>query len=270
VFRTAAMKNPHGAPPLHPTAVIDPRARLAADVSVGPYCVIGPEVEIGSGCSIAAHVVITGATRLGDNNRVYPFACLGEAPQDKKYAGETTQLVIGNDNCIREYVTINRGTVADEGVTRIGDANWIMAYVHIAHDCRVGSHTVFANHTTLAGHVQVADHVTLGGATLVHQFCRIGAHVFSAYGARINKDVPPFILVGEGRARPRGINAEGLRRRGFSHTRIGLLRQAYRVLYRSGLGVEEALRRLQTLETQSADVAELRAFVAARQRSIVR
>jgi len=255
---------------IHPTAVVHPLARVAADVLVGPYSVIGSGVEIDSGCEIAAHVVIGGSTRIGSGNRIFPFACLGEAPQDKKYDGENTRLEIGDGNTIREYVTLNRGTVQDQGVTRVGDDNWIMACVHIAHDCRVGNHTVLANNTTLAGHVQVGDHATLGGATLVHQFCHIGAHAFSAYGARINKDVPPFVTVGEGRARPRGVNVEGLKRRGFSEARIARLKQAYRLLYRSGLPLAQALQQLQELERDSDDVMELRAFVAARHRSIVR
>jgi UDP-N-acetylglucosamine acyltransferase len=255
---------------IHSSAVVDPLARIAADVIVGPYCVIGAEVEIDRGCWIGPHVVISGSTRIGAGNRIFPFACLGEAPQDKKYDGENTRLEIGNGNSIREYVTINRGTLQDRGVTRIGDDNWIMAYVHIAHDCRIGSHTVLANNTTLAGHVHVGDHASLGGATLVHQFCHIGAHAFTAYGARINKDVPPFVMVGEGHARPRGLNVEGLRRRGFSAARIRTLKEAYRILYRSGLRLEQALERLQGLEEEGDDIARLRTFVAARHRSIVR
>jgi len=259
-----------GEPLIHPSAVVDPLARIAADVLIGPYSVIGSGVEIDSGCWVGAHVVIDGATRIGRGNRISPFACLGGAPQDKKYAGENTRLEIGDHNTIREYVTINRGTLQDQGVTRVGDSNWIMAYVHIAHDCRLGNHTVLANNTTLAGHVQIGDHATLGGATLVHQFCHIGAHAFTAYGARINKDVPPFVMVGEGRARPRGLNVEGLKRRGFSQPRIRSLKEAYRALYRSDLSLAQALQRLQELERDSDDVMELRAFVASRHRSIVR
>ena len=259
-----------GEPLIHPSAVVDPLARIAADVVIGPYSVIGSGVEIDSGCWIGAHVVIGGSTRIGCGTRVFPFACLGGAPQDKKYTDEDTRLEIGAQNTIREYVTINRGTLQDQGVTRVGDHNWIMAYVHIAHDCRIGNHTVLANNTTLAGHVQVGDHATLGGATLVHQFCHIGAHAFSAYGARINKDVPPFVIVGEGRARPRGVNVVGLKRRGFSAPRIRVLKEAYRVLYRMDLTLTDALQRLQELERDSEDVMQLRAFVAARQRSIVR
>jgi UDP-N-acetylglucosamine acyltransferase len=255
---------------IHPTAVVDPQARIAPDVLVGPYSLIGSGVEIDAGCWIASHVVITGTTRIGPGNRIFPFACLGEAPQDKKYDDEKTRLEIGANNTIREYVTINRGTAQDRGVTQVGDHNWIMAYVHIAHDCQVASHCVLANNTTLAGHVDLGDYATLGGATLVHQFCHIGAHAFTAYGARINKDVPPFVMVGEGRARLRGLNVEGLKRRGFSQARIRSLKEAYRLLYRSRLSLQEALSRLQALEHESDDVRQLRAFLTARQRGILR
>jgi UDP-N-acetylglucosamine acyltransferase len=215
-------------------------------------------------------VVITGATRIGRDNRVFQFASLGDMPQDRKYNGEATALEIGDSNTIREYVTINRGTVQDQGVTRLGDDNWVMAYVHIAHDCQVGSHTVLANNATLAGHVHIGDWVTLGGATLVHQFCHIGAHAFSAYGARINKDVPPFITVSEGRARPRGVNAEGLKRRDFAEPRIRQLKEAYRILYRSGVSLEQAVDTMRALDDEAGDIAQLIAFVDSRHRSIVR
>ena len=255
---------------IHPTAVVDPGARIAADVIVGPYCVIGAHVEIESRCHIGAHVVIDGITRIGAGNRIFPFASLGQDPQDKKYAGEATQLEIGRGNTIREYVTINRGTVQDQGVTRIGDDNWIMAYVHIAHDCHIGSHAVLANNATLAGHVHLGDYVTLGGATLVHQFCHIGEHAFTAFGARVNKNVPPFVTVSEGRARPRGLNSEGLKRRGFDDQRIRLLKDAYRLVYRSELPLEQAIERLGELAATSEDVRRLRDFLRNCTRSIVR
>jgi UDP-N-acetylglucosamine acyltransferase len=255
---------------IHPTAVVDPGARIAADVIVGPYCVIGAHVEIESHCHIGAHVVIDGITRIGAGNRIFPFASLGQDPQDKKYAGEATQLEIGRGNTIREYVTINRGTVQDHGVTRIGDDNWIMAYVHIAHDCHIGSHAVLANNATLAGHVHLGDYVTLGGATLVHQFCHIGEHAFTAFGARVNKNVPPFVTVSEGRARPRGLNSEGLKRRGFDDQRIRLLKDAYRLVYRSELPLEQAIERLGELAAASEDVRRLRDFLRNCTRSIVR
>lgn len=255
---------------IHPTAVVDPAARIAPDVLVGAYSVIGAGVEIDSHCWIGSHVVIAGTTRIGPDNRIFPFASLGQEPQDKKYAGEATRLDVGRGNTIREYVTINRGTVQDAGVTRLGDDNWIMAYVHIAHDCRIGNHTVLANNTTLAGHVQLSDYVTLGGSTLVHQYCRIGEHAFSAYGARINKDVPPFVTVSEGKARPRGLNAEGLKRQGFDEQRIRPLKEAYRLLYRSDLSLEEAIEQLTELASRSDDVGRLQRFLQGGERSIVR
>jgi UDP-N-acetylglucosamine acyltransferase len=255
---------------IHPTAVVDAGARVAQGVRIGPYCVIGPEVEIGCDCDIGSHVTIGGITRIGPDNRVFPFASLGLEPQDKKYAGEATRLVIGRGNTIREYVTVNRGTVHDKGVTRIGDGNWIMAYVHIAHDCRIGDQTVLANNATLAGHVQLGDYVTLGGATLVHQFCRVGEHAFTAFGARINKDVPPYVTVGEGKARPRGLNVEGLRRRGFDEPRIRALKEAYRLVYRSGLALEQAVERLGEAAQINDDVCRLRDFLRDCSRSIVR
>jgi len=255
---------------IHPTAVIDPAARIAADVIIGPYSVVGADIEIDSGCWIGSHVVLSGTTHLGRNNRVFPFASLGTEPQDKKYSGESTRLEVGSGNTIREYVTINRGTAQDDGVTRIGDDNWIMAYVHIAHDCRIGNHTVLANNATLAGHVHIGDYVTLGGATLIHQYCHIGEQAFTAYGARINKDVPPFIMVSEGKARPRGLNVEGLKRRGYSEDRIRDLKEAYRILYRSELSLEQAVEQLKHMESQSEDVLRLREFVETCDRSIVR
>ena len=255
---------------IHPSAVVDPAARIASDVVIGPYAVVGSDVEIDKGCWIGSHVVLSGATRLGANNRVFPFASLGTDPQDKKYDNEPTRLEIGSGNTIREYVTINRGTVQDTGVTRIGDDNWIMAYVHIAHDCRIGDHTVLANNATLAGHVQIGDYVTLGGATLIHQFCRIGEQAFTAYGARINKDVPPFVMVSEGKARPRGLNIEGLKRRGYSEHRIRELKEAYRILYRSDLALEQAVDQLRQMESDNNDVTRLREFVESCDRSLVR
>ena len=255
---------------IHPTAVVEPAARIAADVIVGPYSIIGAGVEIDAGCWIAPHVVIRSGTRLGPNNRVFQFASLGEEPQDKKYNGEPAFLEIGAGNTIREYVTVNRGTAQGGGVTRIGADNWIMAGVHIAHDCQIGSHTVFANNATLAGHVQVDDYATLGGATLVHQFCHIGAYAFTAYGARVNKDVPPYIMISEGRARPRGLNAEGLKRNGFSEARIQMLKQAYRILYRSRLTLEQAIGEIGALDAGNDDIRQLCHFLQSRSRSIVR
>jgi len=260
----------HSGTLIHATALVDPSARVAADVIIGPYSVVGANVEIDSNCWIGAHVVISGSTRIGADNRIFPFASLGYEPQDKKYAGENSRLVIGRGNTIREYVSINRGTEPGGGVTRLGDDNWIMAYVHIAHDCRIGDHTVLANNTTLAGHVQLDDYATLGGATLVHQFCRFGEHAFSAYGARVNKDVPPFITVSEGRARPRGLNVEGLKRRGFDAARIRTLKEAYRLLYRSGQSLDDAIQQLAEAASGSDDVRRLLIFLQGCERSIVR
>ena len=231
---------------------------------------IGPGVVIGHGTWIGPHVVINGPTRIGRENRVHQFASIGDAPQDKKYSGEPTRLEIGDRNVIREYVTINRGTVQHGGVTRLGDGNWIMAYAHIAHDCRVGNQTVFANGASLAGHVSVDDFAILGGFTLVHQFCAIGAHAFCAFGSVINKDVPPFVTVTGNPARSSGLNAEGLRRHGFPDTTRKALRQAYRTLYRSGLSLQEAFERLQDQSRQDEAVAVLAAFVERAKRGIVR
>jgi len=255
---------------INPTAIVEPGARLAADVIVGPYAIVGAQVEIGAGSSIGAHAVIEGRTRIGRNNRIHSFTAVGGAPQDKKYADEDTGLEIGDGNTIREYVTINRGTVQDAGVTRIGDDNWIMAYVHIAHDCQVGSHTIFANATQLAGHVHIGDWAILGGVTLVHQYVHIGAHSFSAVGTILVQDVPPYVMVSGYDAKPYGINSEGLRRRGFSSESIGALKRAYRTLYRSGLGLEEASAALQTLAQEHPEVRPIVEFLARSSRGIVR
>ena len=254
----------------HPTAVVDPRARIAPDVEIGPYAVVGPDVELGAGCSLGAHTVVTGHTRLGRRNRIFAFASLGEAPQDKKYRGEPTRLEIGDDNTIREFCTFNRGTAQDAGVTRIGDDNWFMAYAHVAHDCQVGSHTVFANGATLGGHVQVGDYVILGGLTAVHQFCRIGAHSITGGGTILRHDVPPYMTVSGNPAKAYGLNSEGLKRRGFAADTISRLDRAYRALYRSGLTLEQAK---EAIAGQAAECPELRVtldFLSATTRGIVR
>lgn len=255
---------------IDPRAAVDPAAELADDVRVGPFAVIGPEVKIGAGTRVGSHAVIQGPTRIGRDNHIHAFASVGTDPQDKKFAGEKTRLEIGDGNTIREFVTINRGTSGGGGVTRLGDDNWIMAYVHVAHDCLIGSHTIFANNATLAGHVTVEDHVILGGFTLVHQFCRLGAHGFTAMGAAINRDVPPFVMVAGQMATPRGINTEGLRRRGFSAARIMPIRRAFKTLYRSGLRLEQALEKLRADGGDNADIRLLTDFIAQSQRSIVR
>jgi UDP-N-acetylglucosamine acyltransferase len=236
---------------IHPTAVVDKRARIAEDATVGPYTVIDGEVEIGAGTTIGAHNVITGRTRIGRGNRIFHFCSIGEANQDKKYKGEPTGLEIGDGNTIREYVSINRGTVQDAGVTRVGADNWIMAYCHIAHDCRVGDHTVFANGTTLAGHIHVGDHAVLGGHSAFHQFVKVGAHAMVGGGSIVLQDVAPYVTVGGSPIATHGINAEGLKRRGFDADTIAALKRAYRTLFKSGLTLAEA--RVE-LERQAAEV----------------
>jgi UDP-N-acetylglucosamine acyltransferase len=255
---------------IHPTAIVDPSARLAADVTVGAYSVVGAEVEIGAGCAVAPHALIQGPTRIGRNNRIGAFASVGGDPQDKKYSGERSELIIGDGNTIHEFVTINRGTAEGGGATRIGDDNWVMAYVHIAHDCQVGSHTIFANNATLAGHVEVGDWVVLGGFAGVHQFCKIGAHAFAAMYAAINRDVPPFIYVAGQFAVPRGVNAEGLKRRGFEATRIAAIKRAYRTLYMTHKTLEEARAALAEQAAVSEDVRALVEFIGRSERSLVR
>ena len=255
---------------IHPTAIVHPGARLASDVAVGPYAVIGDEVEIGAGSSIGAHTVIQGPTRIGRDNRIFQFVSLGEMPQDKKYRGERTALEIGNGNTIREFCTFNRGTVQDAGVTRVGDDNWIMAYVHLAHDCQVGSHTVFANNAQLAGHVHVGDHAILGGFTGVHQYVHIGAHVITAVGTVVLQDIPPFVTAAGNTAKPYGINSEGLKRRGFNADTIAQIKRAYKSLYRSGLSLEDARRDIATQLTQCADLKPLVDFLDQSSRAIIR
>ncbi len=256
---------------IDPRAVVDPKAELADDVTVGPFCVIGPDVQIGSGTIIGSHTTIDGPTRIGSDNRIYQHAAIGGDPQDKKFHGESnSQLIIGDNNTIREFTTLNRGTDDGGGVTKIGNDNWIMAYVHVAHDCIVGDHTIMANNAALAGHVVVEDWVILGGYSLLHQFCRIGAHAFTSMGSAINRDVPPFVMVAGQMAEPRGINSEGLRRRGFDAERIAAIRRAYRGLYMKGLRLELALTELDELASESADVKHMIDFIKASERSIVR
>lgn len=254
----------------HPTAIIDPQAKLHSSVHVGPYAIIGAHVRIGTGSSIGAHCVIEGPTEIGNNNHIHAHAVVGGAPQDKKYADEPTQLIIGDGNTIREFVTINRGTQQGGGYTRIGDDNWIMAYVHIAHDCVIGNHTILANSVTLAGHVIIHDHAILGGFSLIHQFCKIGAHAFTGMGSKINCDVPPFIVVGSDMSVPRGINAEGLKRRGYSGEQISAIKRAYKTLYLSGLGLKEAREKLREQSLSAPEVKLLVEFIDSSERSILR
>jgi len=232
------------APLIHPTAIVHPGAKLGADVAIGAYSVIGAHVEIGDRTSVGPHVVIEGHTRIGCDNHIFQFSSLGAAPQDKKYAGEPTRLEIGDRNTIREFCTLNLGTTQDGGITRVGNDNWIMAYVHIAHDCEVGNNTIFANNAQLAGHVHVADHAILGGFTVVHQFVRIGAHVITSMGSILLQDVPPYVKAAGNTAKPYGINSEGLKRRGFSSEAIMALKRGYRAIYKSGLTLQEAKDKL--------------------------
>ena len=255
---------------IHPTALIDPRARLGAGVSVGAYSVIDGDVEIGEGTTIGHHAVVTGHTRIGRDNRIFHFVSLGEANQDKKYQGEPTRLEIGDRNTIREYCSFNRGTVQDGGVTRIGDDNWLMAYVHVAHDCQVGNRTTIANCTQLAGHVHVGDWATLGGFTGVHQFVKIGAHVMCGVSSVVLMDIPPYITAGGNPLTAAGINAEGLKRRGFTPEQIANIKRAYKTLYRSGLSFADAKS---ALANEAATMPELKIFadfLSASTRGIVR
>jgi len=252
-------------------ALIDPTADIDSDVEVGPYSIIGAKVQIASGSWIGPHVVIKGPTQIGHDNKIYQFASIGEVPQDKKYKGEPqTRLEIGDRNEIREYCTVNRGTVQGGGVTRIGNDNWIMAYCHIAHDCDVGNKTIFANNTSLAGHVRIEDYVILGGFTLVHQFCAIGMHSFSGANTLIFKDVPPFVTVWGNRAEAYGINKEGLKRRGFSSETIRALHQAYKIIYKQNLTTELAIETLKELREKHPEVRQLVTFLQQSKRGIVR
>ena len=255
---------------IHPTAIIESGARIADDVDVGPYSIIGPEVEIGPGCRIGPHVVVTGRTRLGADNRIFQFASIGDEPQDKKFAGEASALEIGDRNTIRENVTINRGTADGGGVTRLGDDNWIMAYCHIAHDCQVGSHVIMANGATLAGHVTVGDHVIFAGYSGAHQFCSIGDHAFLGMYGGVSQDVPAYVMVSGQPPRPRGINSEGLKRRGFSSDQIRNIREAYRLIYRSGKSRDEALAELESRLDQQPELEQMVRSARASTRGLLR
>ena len=255
---------------IHATAIVAPSAVVADDVEIGPYSVIGDDVKIDSGSRIAAHVVINGPTRIGKDNRIYQFASIGDDPQDKKYAGEKTRLEIGDGNTIREYCTISRGTVQDEGLTSIGDDNWIMAYVHIAHDCRIGSHTIFANNATLAGHVQVGDWVIFAGFSGAHQFCRVGAHSFLGMYCGTNRDVPAYTMMAGQPAAPHGINSEGLKRRGFSSEQIRNIKNAYRIVYRQGRKLAEAIQEIERLVTEQPELQIFLDSLRTSERGLVR
>lgn len=255
---------------IDPRAIVAPGAKVADDVHIDAFAVIGPDVEIGAGSTIGSHAVVEGNTRIGRGNRIFPFTSIGLAPQDKKYRGEATRLVIGEGNTIREFCTISRGTVQGGGETRIGSDNWIMAYVHIAHDCRIGDHTILANNVTLGGHVEIDDWAVLGGFAKVHQFCRLGAHCFAQMDAGIAKDVPPYVMAAGMPARPRGINREGLRRRGFRAETIRAISEAYRVLYRSGMLLADARSELAGRAEAEPALARLVEFLAGGTRSIIR
>lgn len=243
---------------IHPTAIVDPKAELASGVEIGPYSIIGPGVRIGSGTRIGPHVVMRGPMTIGRDNRIFQFASVGEDCQDKKYKGEPTELVIGERNVIREGCTLHRGTVQDQGVTRIGSDNLLMAYVHIAHDCVVGDGTIFANNATIAGHVHVGDGVILGGFTAVHQFVHIGAWAMTAFSSAVNQDIPAFVMVRGNMAEAHGMNFEGMKRRGYSAEVIAALRNAYKTVYLRGLKIEEALAQL---EADAASMPEVKLFV---------
>ena len=251
-------------------AIIDPRAQIGENVHIGPFSVIGPDVQVHGGVWIGPHVVITGNTRIGADTKIYQFCSIGEAPQHLGYNDEPTHLNIGERNIIREYCTLNRGTAQGGGVTRIGDDNFLMAYVHIAHDCQVGSRTIFANCASLAGHVSVGDHVVLGGFSLVHQFCRLGAHCITGIGTVCLQDIPPFIVAAGNRASPHGINVKGIKRRGFSETDMTELKRAYKVLYRCGLALNDALHELRGETWDSIYVDQLVQFITTSERGIIR
>lgn len=255
---------------IHPSAIIHPTATLAENVKVGPYSLIGANVHIGENSVVESHVVIKGETHIGKNNHFYQFGSIGEDCQDKKYAGEPTRLEIGDNNVFRESITVHRGTIQDQSLTKIGSNNLLMAYVHVAHDCVIGDNNILANGVTIAGHVHVGDWVILGGVTAVHQFCHIGSHSFTAGGAIILRDVPPYVMVGGDKNTPHGINSEGLRRRSFDSQTILQIKRAYKVLYRNGNRIEEAVEKLQLMAKDTPEIAILAEFVANSARGIVR
>jgi UDP-N-acetylglucosamine acyltransferase len=256
---------------IHPTAQVDPAAIIGANVSIGAYSVIGADVHVGEGTTIGPHVVIEGPTRIGRDNRIAQFASLGGDPQDKKFGGEHTELVIGDRNLIREFVTINRGTGDGGGFTRLGNDNWVLAYVHIAHDCQIGNNVVFSNYSALAGHVEIGDWTILSGYSGVHQFCKVGAHAFIGMGCLVGHDVPPFVtMANEQQGRPRGINSEGLKRRGFDAPRIAAIKRAYRTLYMAGLSLPEAREQLAAQARDSDDVRAMLEFIDRSERSLAR
>lgn len=255
---------------IHETAIVSGEAEIDPSVTIGPYSVVDGPVRIGCGTTIGPHVVLRGPTTIGEDCRIFQFASIGEQPQDKKYAGEPTRLEIGDRNVIREFATFNRGTAQDDGVTRIGNDNWIMAYVHVAHDCRVGNHTVLANNVTLAGHVDIGDYAILGGFSGLHQFCKVGDHAFLGMYAALGQDVPAYCMIGGTPAQPKGINSEGLKRRGFTPEQITHIRRAYRIIYRSGLKLAEAIEQLETLSGTQPELLPMLESLKSSERGIIR
>ena len=255
---------------IHETALVSEQADISQDVSIGPYSIIGPDVSIDSATIIESHVVITGRTKIGKQNHVYPFSSIGDSPQDMKYNDEDTQLEIGDRNTIRECCTINRGTIQDTGITRLGNDNWIMAYVHIAHDCQIGNNTIFANNATLGGHVEVGNYAIFGGFSGAHQFCKIGSHSFLGIYSGVAKDLPPYVIVSGQPAMPRGVNIEGLRRRNFTVEQIRNIKTAYKLLYTSDLRLEEALEKISGLDEVSNELQVMLDFLQASTRGIIR
>ena len=255
---------------IHPTALIDPKAELADDVEVGAFTIVNAKVRIDTGTRIGPHAVITGRTTIGKNNHIFQFTSIGEQPQDKKYAGEDTELIIGDNNTIREMCTISRGSAQGGGVTRIGSNNWIMACVHIAHDCILGDNIIMANNASLAGHVTIGDHAILSGYSLIHQFCSIGEHSFTSFASYVNQSIPPYVTVAGEKARVKGINSEGLKRRGFTSEQITQVRRAYKTLYRESLTLEEATARLTEMAVNSPEIQPLVEFLNLAERGILR
>lgn len=255
---------------IHPTAIIDPKAELDSSVEVGAYTTISAGVRVGADTRIGSHVVLEGPTTIGKNNQIFQFSSLGAQPQDKKYRDEPTTLEIGDNNTIREFCTFNRGTIQDKGTTKIGNDNWIMAYVHIAHDCVIGNNTIMANNSSLAGHVDIHDYAILGGFTLIHQFCKVGSHVITAVGSVVFKDIPPYVTASGYDAQPHGINAEGLKRRGFSSESILEIKRAYKVLYRNSLTLEEAKLELAGMKGRCSEIGLLTDFLDISTRGIIR
>ena len=254
----------------HETAIVSPDAKIADDVQIEAYSIIGPKVSIGAGSRIGPHVVIKGNTSIGENNQFFQFSSIGEQPQDKKYAGEDTELIIGNNNTVREFCTFNCGTSQGSGVTRIGNDNWIMAYVHIAHDCIIGNNIIMANNATLGGHVTIGDNAILSGFAGVHQFVEIGAHSFVSFASFVNQSIPPYVVVSGEKAKAKGVNTEGLKRHGFTPGQVQNVRRAYRTLYRSGLSLEDALQKLSSMAEEAGEIAPMVEFLNHVERSIIR